>query len=116
MEAPLTVDVKGRPCQEQLEIYRLALECGCIESLASLPTYACCPKMERYSISDYVLQARSKVRTGLSVSVTGIAQSLKQSIFKGLNAMNGPQGQMACVSINAISCYIIMSHNSGVIL
>jgi hypothetical protein len=62
------------------------------------------PKLERYGISKHVLQAG----TGLLVRVTGIAQSPKQSKFE-LNAMNGSQGQMACVIIKAISHYIIKS-------
>jgi hypothetical protein len=110
MDAPLTVDVKGRPCLEQLDLYRLTLKCDCIELLASLPSYAFCPKLKRYGISKHVLQAG----TGLLVRVTGIAQSPKQSMFR-LNAMNGPWGKMACMRIRPVCHYIIMSHNSGVI-
>jgi hypothetical protein len=110
MEAPITVDVKGRPCQEQLDLYRLTLSAAASNCLLPYHPMLSVPKLERYGISKHVLQAGA----GLLVRVTGIAQSPKQSMFK-LNAMNGPWGKMACMRIRPVSHHITMSHNSGVI-
>jgi hypothetical protein len=72
------------------------------------------PRLERYGISEHVLQATSKVGAGLLVRVTGIAQSPKQSMSK-LNAMNRPWSEMACMRIRPVCHYIIKSYDSGVI-